>query len=421
MRRNKTLLLYCFVLLSFVWACSTSSTSTRYDYTYLYDKEQKIIKPKLSVFHSERDSSTLFFELNSTDILYSKLKNKDSSIARIWVKYRLFSDDASKTLVDSTTQPLINYGANGVNNNLQAYVKFKTEVGKQYLLELRFRDANKDLNIARQLKVDKRKNNNQQYFLFKAGDQVIFNQQVSSANGISILKSPLVSSNNFSLNTSTKSFSMTPPPFVEAYFNSNEISSDFLKEVTFENNKAFIDNYQTINWLGATTDSSQSSAYFYHFYEGFPEITKLEQMVEPIRYISTSSEYKSIKAAINPKKAIDAFWLKLGREEQRTKDMIKEYYSRVENANLHFTSYKEGWKTDRGIIHIIYGKPTNIYKTVDSETWIYGEENNILSTKFTFYKKNNFMSGNDFELIRNPEYKNAWYRAVDLWRQAKVY
>jgi hypothetical protein len=113
--------------------------------------------------------------------------------------------------------------------------------------------------------------------------------------------------------------------------------------------------------------------------------------------------------------------MKLGKEPERAQKMIREYYRRVELSNRWFTSYKAGWKTDRGIIFIVYGEPTTIYKSINSETWVYGEENNILSIKFNFNLMDNPMSENDYELKRNSDWKNNWYRAVDSWRQAKIY
>ena len=119
-------------------------------------------------------------------------------------------------------------------------------------------------------------------------------------------------------------------------------------------------------------------------------------------------------------KAFEDFWLKLGKNQATARFMIKEYYERVETANSHFTSFKEGWKTDRGIVYIVYGHPYEIIKIGDTETWLYGEENNILSVKFQFNKVNSSWSNNEFRLARDESLKNNWYRAVDVWRQGKV-
>jgi GWxTD domain-containing protein len=96
-------------------------------------------------------------------------------------------------------------------------------------------------------------------------------------------------------------------------------------------------------------------------------MNEITELIDPIRYISTSTEYKNLKAAVNPKKGLDAFWLKLGKNEENSKELLKKYYRRIETANQFFTSYKEGWKTDRGIIYIIYGVPNSIRKNEDQE------------------------------------------------------
>ena len=88
--------------------------------------------------------------------------------------------------------------------------------------------------------------------------------------------------------------------------------------------------------------------------------------------------------------------------------------------NKFFTSYKEGWKTDRGIIYIIYGIPNSIRKDAGSEVWLYGEENNVLSVQFRFYQTERSNISNHYEMVRNSDYKNNWYRQVDLWRQGKI-
>jgi len=103
------------------------------------------------------------------------------------------------------------------------------------------------------------------------------------------------------------------------------------------------------------------------------------------------------------------------------KEIIRKYDKRVQDGNAYFTSYVEGWKTDRGMIYLIYGAPNVIYKTANSETWTYGEENNINSLTYVFSKVNNPFTDNDYSLDRSPNYKQAWYSAVDIWRQGRAY
>ena len=149
----------------------------------------------------------------------------------------------------------------------------------------------------------------------------------------------------------------------------------------------------------------------------YPLIINAEDMIPPIRYICGKKEFKNIINNPDKKNAIDQFWLNIGNYEKRSRMLIKKYYSRVINANYLFTAHTEGWKSDRGMIYIIYGVPNIVYRDAVTETWIYGEEKNFFSITFTFRKVENKFSNNDFFLIRTPVYKDNWYRAVDIWRQ----
>ncbi|MFW6232503.1 MAG: GWxTD domain-containing protein, partial [Bacteroidota bacterium] len=75
-----------------------------------------------------------------------------------------------------------------------------------------------------------------------------------------------------------------------------------------------------------------------------------------------------------------------------------EYYTRIETADKNFTSYTEGWRTDKGMVYVIYGTPHNIeryqgYGTQKIyEKWIY-----LNNREFVFEDSSGF--GN-FRLIR---------------------
>ncbi len=126
-------------------------------------------------------------------------------------------------------------------------------------------------------------------------------------------------------------------------------------------------------------------------------------------------------AAPDLRKAVERFWMDASGDRERAREAIRIYYGRVENANRHFTAQVEGWRTDRGLVHIIFGTPTSIYKSDTGETWIYGEENNLMSLTFTFNKRKGPFSDNDLVLDRDPMLKGAWYRNVESWRNGRVY
>ena len=88
---------------------------------------------------------------------------------------------------------------------------------------------------------------------------------------------------------------------------------------------------------------------------------------------------------------------------------------------MYYTSHKEGWKTDRGLVYTIFGQPSNIYKTPNEEKWSYGLSNSNLEFNFKFTKKRNPLSDNDFTLERDVNMKDIWQKAVETWRKGKVF
>ncbi len=156
----------------------------------------------------------------------------------------------------------------------------------------------------------------------------------------------------------------------------------------------------------------------FHFDDGFPQVSSPVEALLPLRYLTTEKEFNELLSYTDYKIAVDSFWIeRSSRQPERAKNMIARYYSRVQKANQWFTSYQEGWKTDRGLIYIIYGPPSEVYKKQDEEEWVYGEQGNALSIEFYFYKMDNPFSDNDYQLQRSPAYKTSWYIAVENWRR----
>lgn len=150
----------------------------------------------------------------------------------------------------------------------------------------------------------------------------------------------------------------------------------------------------------------------------FPQPATLEQLKEPLIYITTLEERQNIEQ-ITTKAEFDQFWLELTDSPERARSIIREFYNRVETANKWFTSFKEGWKTDPGMIYIIFGTPDEVIKKDQSETWVYLSDTRLPKIKFEFIRSNNIFSSTYYSLIRDKKYSNAWYRAIDLWRKSR--
>lgn len=155
------------------------------------------------------------------------------------------------------------------------------------------------------------------------------------------------------------------------------------------------------------------------FDKPFPKYTSIDKLVPPMRYLATNSEYETLLAS--PDKAtFEKTWLSITNDVERAKQIIKSYYKQVEIANVLFTSFKAGWKTDMGMIYIIFGVPNEVLKTNSKEEWIYNGTSQQSKLTFTFAKVDNAFSPNYYMLVRKKEYRTAWMNRVDLWRKGRI-
>ena len=85
---------------------------------------------------------------------------------------------------------------------------------------------------------------------------------------------------------------------------------------------------------------------------------------EDVAYIITDEERAAFKQLSNDEERdnfIEAFWQRRDPTPDTEENEYKEeHYQRIAYANEHFAAGVPGWKTDRGRIYIVFGKPDEI-------------------------------------------------------------
>lgn len=83
-----------------------------------------------------------------------------------------------------------------------------------------------------------------------------------------------------------------------------------------------------------------------------------------VRYIITDEElasFKKLSTDAERDQFIEAFWQRRDPTPDTEENEYKEeHYRRIEYANEHYQSGTPGWRTDRGRMYIMYGKPDSI-------------------------------------------------------------
>lgn len=153
----------------------------------------------------------------------------------------------------------------------------------------------------------------------------------------------------------------------------------------------------------------------------YPRMTRPENLVKPPIYISSTSEINDLYASSDPKRALDRYWLGLTSGNQTVaKRSVRLYYRRVETANKLFTTYKEGWKTDKGMVYVIMGPPDKMQRSKDKEIWTYAKRGQYQEINFTFNKRPNQFVEDHYELNRFVEYQPIWFPVVEAWRSGEI-
>lgn len=138
----------------------------------------------------------------------------------------------------------------------------------------------------------------------------------------------------------------------------------------------------------------------------YPEFKKLEELIAPLTYITTPNEIKNLTNQMT-RHAFEDFWIKTYGTKFRARNAIKIFYDRVETANRHFTDYKQGWETDRGMLYIVFGPPAQVIRSDRKEIWHYNQE-----IEFEFIRISTLFTPSLYSLKRSKKYEELWYTQV---------
>ncbi len=159
----------------------------------------------------------------------------------------------------------------------------------------------------------------------------------------------------------------------------------------------------------------------------YPAIKTTRQMAEPLAYIMTDKEYEelmSIKNDDSLKVAVDRFWLSNINNSNLAEDVISLYYTRVEEANKQFSNYKEGWKTDLGMVYILFGAPWTVNDVFNSRvilSYTYNLEDPERNFLFRVSDiRGKYFPFDNYILQREIYYYTIEYRQKQRWRTGLI-
>lgn len=408
------------IVFSLLLSCKQTSTVRKNE--QLYKQNNIDIEVNYVISHENDSMSRLYYAIDNSELTYKRMGEDSFYTAELYLFTKISTDANAKQPIDTVTTIIKDRQIKVAKGVITGSKLFRVADGSKLYVEMQLRDINRKAYNNSQLIINKQSKLNAQNYILKNTDStIVYTSYVSPVKTLGFKNKRLNNQRAF-VRYATVDQKLPPPPF--------SITNAAVKQTTFDS--TYTVYRQSNDWFSMdvtmqglyflTADSlSDQGCTLYSFDESFPKVTSHKQMIESIRYITTKDEYTSLMESTDKQQAIESFWIGIGGNMDRARGLIKKYYGRVQDANLKFSSDKEGWRTDRGMIYVIFGPPEYVYQTEAMEIWAYGGTGAPGSLRFEFKRVNSQFTDNAFELDRNTFYKDPWYLAVDAWREGRIY
>ena len=389
----------------------------------LYNPGSSYLHPEYIVFHQSEDISQLILRINTDELLFNQANSENKLLANITVQYQLIDitdNPFSKDIADSATTVKKMEKMPGRNIILLTFL-LKAKYGKQYSLKIVLSDNLRNIKQQNYVSVNKLSKFSGQNFkvISRLNDLPIFRNFVVPDETVRILSGqPEVK--RYFIKYRKDDTPLPPPPFSVQMEPGFKFKEDSMWIFNYNQQQSFLFPYKGMYLI--QSDSAQADGLLLtNPGPGFPKVNEPDLMIPPLEYLTTTDEFNSLKKDDNKKLTIDNFWLKMGGNVDMARELIRIYYNRMYYSNVFFTSYKPGWKTDRGMIYLIFGPPTLVSKNASSETWEYYIKQDASNLALTFDKVPSPYSENNYVMLRNDSYTRFWRTAIETWRKGKAY
>ncbi len=413
------LYLFCFLILA---SCTNTQKINQTSNSKLYKKTNNELQAKYIVYHINDTVSELHYSINNEVLVYKKSDTSTYFYSHLKLIVRAKNENTLDKSEHTSTYDIFDRQTDVKSKQLNGFVFINLKQGFNYLIDIEAVDEHKKTQYDASLYSNKETiNARQNFFITDEQNQVKYSDFYKADERI-LLKSIRNTNTLFEVDYFKPQFKLAIPPFSLEPRTRFSYTPDSTFGVSKINDVISLNLPQNGFLHLKTNEQTKEGVSFFVYESAFPKIKNTEQMILATRYIMAKKEFDKCINATDKKAAIDNFWIDIAGSSERAKELIKKYYNRVQESNKLFSSYQEGWKTDRGMIYTVFGAPNKVIKQKNGEEWVYGDMQTPSNTlTFSFIKIINPFTDNDYYLERNETYKMPWYQAVDMWRQGRIY
>ena len=412
-----------FLLLSLVLVnCRSKNEYSSRPAKSIVNPDSDLLEVNALAYHVNDSLTTIHLEIRNENVLYKRPDTASAFYAQLRVSYQLLFEHNSRKILDSSTFFIFDQaiGEQVKLKSLHASFDLDARLKNTYYLEVQVFDMNHRVKYTKGLNIYKIDRLSEQNFLVTKNDTITFNHGFLKDDNVEIRYTD-ASAEQMVAECFFHDFGPALPPFSTRPVDEFKFRPDSVFLLKKANSRFRIKMPPTGFYHIKADSAHVGGLTLRSFDENFPGVGSANEMINCARYIMSKEEYDGCKLSQDQKSAIDKFWLGIAGSNERARELMKRYYGRVKEANKYYTSYTQGWKTDRGMIFTVFGQPTNIYHSKKDEVWVYGNEANPSTLRFVFNKTQNPFSDNDFVMERSQFYKESWHSAVEYWRQGHVY
>jgi len=414
---KRLLILFTIVLL---FSCDSTRRAGNRNLAYLYSPGINFLNPDYAICNISGDTSRLFFRVKASELLFTRSDTIGNFKSSLSINYALLQSYDSKYASDTGSHFFEFSQSNDSDVVFFNHIDLIARDSMDYLLQVTMTDLNRKEAVSTYLRIDKSgiQPHNDFIAIDNSSGKPILTNYIGYPATIKLFTTGISGSKIF-LRYFNRNFPISAPPFSTGSFKPLSYFSDEVTQIDHDKREPILLDKEGIYHFQFDTLIREGYTLI-RYEDDYPKITRAENLLESIRYLTTRQEYDKLFSSSDKKEAVDNYWLSLAGNKERARVLIRNYYSRVQFANRMFTSYLEGWKSDRGMIYIIFGPPSSIYRSDESEVWNYNQLFNYNSFSFTFDRLSNPFTDNDYRLRRSAYYEIPWYRAVDSWREGRV-
>lgn len=401
------------------------------DLSYLYNPAKSFLNPRYTVFNDNDRTSILHVKFFPSDLFFSEANPEGIPMAQLMLSVKLYNISNGRVIADTAAFNL-NIPKRESGSEYTYSVSLNVEPGNEYVAEAKVLDRLRQHVAQAFIPFNTLSYTNKYSFIVRGHltKNMLFNPVLRSNEYVNLVYPRLPVDSLFVSRYSLLENVPYPPSMLLP-----EKIIDYEPDTTIA--FAYSDTLPVMLptkgvYLFKTDRELAEGFTFFNFGNEFPSQTTPESMIEPLGYLASEDEMNSLRSSPRQKLALDNFWIRCGGNIEKARELIRIYYTRVLYSNYYFTSFKEGWRTERGMIYIIYGPPDKVYKTTDGEQWGYRKpviksswggryhlkENYIF---FNFRLREGIFSDNDYYLSRSETLVTQWDQAVASWRKGIVF